>query len=201
VEQLSWLAPASEPSSTRSALPEGARFISDFISGPEESRLITLIDSAPWLDDLKRRVQHYGYRYDYKKRQLTADDFLGPLPHWATVLGERLVSNGIFHAVPDQVIVNEYEPGQGIASHVDRETCFGEVVASLSLGGIAVMELSLGTTVIPVELVPRSLLSLQGPARHRWRHGIPARRRDLIGGHLQDRSRRVSLTFRTVLTE
>ena len=33
----------------------------------------------------------------------------------------------------EQAIVNEYEPGQGIAPHVDRD-CFGPVVATVSLG-------------------------------------------------------------------
>lgn len=48
-------------------------------------------------------------------------------------LAERLVADGRFAAVPDQVIANEYLPGQGISAHVDCEPCFGEVIASLSL--------------------------------------------------------------------
>ncbi len=64
----------------------------------------------PWCTDLKRRVQHYGYRYDYKARQARRDDYLGPLPALFQQLAERLTFEGHFQAVPDQVIVNEYQP-------------------------------------------------------------------------------------------
>jgi alkylated DNA repair dioxygenase AlkB len=50
-----------------------------------------------------------------------------------------------------------------------------------------------------IELKPRSLLVLAGDARYRWKHGIPAREADVIDGQEVARSRRVSLTFRTVV--
>ena len=28
------------------------------------------MDARPWLSDLKRRVQHYGYKYDYRARAI-----------------------------------------------------------------------------------------------------------------------------------
>ena len=43
----------------------GLQYIPDFIARDEESALIANIDEQPWLNDLKRRVQHYGYKYDY----------------------------------------------------------------------------------------------------------------------------------------
>ena len=39
----------------------------------------------------------------------------------------------------EQAIVNEYEPGQGIAPHIDRD-CFGPVVATVSLGSAVNMD-------------------------------------------------------------
>ena len=48
-------------------------------------------------------------------------------------------------------------------------------------------------------LEPQSLLVLQGEARFGWKHGIPARKVDLIDGQKIARGRRVSLTFRTVV--
>jgi alkylated DNA repair dioxygenase AlkB len=35
-------------------------------------------------------------------------------------LRERLVEFGFFDIVPDQLIVNEYEVGQGIHAHIDK---------------------------------------------------------------------------------
>jgi hypothetical protein len=39
---------------------------------------------------------------------------------FAEFLRERLVSYGFFDRVPDQLIVNEYEVGQGIHAHIDK---------------------------------------------------------------------------------
>lgn len=40
----------------------GLRYIPHFISSEAEAELIRIIDQQPWLTDLRRRVQHYGYR-------------------------------------------------------------------------------------------------------------------------------------------
>jgi hypothetical protein len=32
--------------------------------------LFETLDGAPWRSDLKRRVQHYGWRYGYRARQV-----------------------------------------------------------------------------------------------------------------------------------
>ena len=45
---------------------QGMRFIKEFFSGAEQGFILEEIDKNSWLSDLKRRVQHYGYKYDYK---------------------------------------------------------------------------------------------------------------------------------------
>lgn len=176
----------------------GLRLAPAFLSEAEEVALLQAVDAAPWLSELRRRVQHHGYRYAYKARRVDATMQLGPLPEWTTPLTERLVRSVWFPCAPDQVIVNEYLPGQGISAHVDCVPCFGPVIASLTLGSGAVMVLTEPATGARAEvwLAPRSLLVLSGPARSSWRHAIPARRSDPGRG---PRGRQVSLTFRTVL--
>ena len=49
----------------------GLTYIPDFITPNEEITMIASIDRQPWLNDLKRRVQHYGYKYDYKARTVS----------------------------------------------------------------------------------------------------------------------------------
>lgn len=198
MEQLSWLT-APTPSLSAPTPIDGLTLIPDFISVAEEARLLELIDAAPWSEELRRRVQHYGYRYDYRKRDLSREDYVGELPRWAQVLADRLVQYGIFDTAADQVIVNEYLPGQGIAPHIDRETCFGEVVASLSLASHTTMDFTRRPLHVEVPLPPRSVVALRGDARHLWRHGITPRRVDRLGELALERKRRVSLTFRTTL--
>jgi alkylated DNA repair dioxygenase AlkB len=178
----------------------GLAYLAGFVAESDEPRLIAAVDAEPWLTDLKRRVQHYGYRYDYKARKVDPAMYLGPLPAWSQPLAERLVADGHM-AAPDQLIVNEYEPGQGITPHVDCVPCFGPVVCSITLGSQCVMELTslekLPATSLLLER--RSLVVLAGPSRYKWRHAIPGRKSDKVADQELPRGRRVSLTFRTVL--
>ena len=118
---------------------QGLTYIPNAISISASYQLIQHIDKASWRTDLKRRVQHYGYVYDYKRRTVDKDMYLGELPAWADELVNLLVSHKDFGVRPDQVIVNEYNPGQGIAHHIDCEPCFGDAIASLSLNSTCVM--------------------------------------------------------------
>lgn len=183
------------------SLPPGVLYLRAFITAEEEQKLIADLDIGAWSEEIKRRVRHFGYRYDYRSRRITADSALGPLPDWLMPFACHLSSVGYFDHPPDQVIANEYRPGQGIRAHVDCEPCFGPVIASLSLLSTCEMvfrNLDDGRQVSLV-LEPRSLVVLSGAARYRWTHEIPARRSDLIGGARHPRGRRVSLTFRTVI--
>ncbi|MEO0961570.1 MAG: alpha-ketoglutarate-dependent dioxygenase AlkB [Pseudomonadota bacterium] len=182
-------------------LPAGGSLIPDFISTAREAELLDWIDRQLWRDDLRRRVQHYGWVYDYRARHVSADAYLGPLPRYVSAECERLSTLDLFGAQPSQIIVNEYAPGQGIAPHTDCVPCFGPVVASLSLGSPCEMVFGNRTSGAKVSclLEPRSLLVLGGPARFEWTHTIPARKSDMVQGVRTRRKRRVSLTYRTVL--
>ena len=146
-------------------------------------------------------MQHYGYRYDYRSRSIGPDAYLGPLPEWAAELAGRLAADTPVERAPDQVIVNEYLPGQGISAHLDCVPCFGDVVLSISLGSACVMAFAEPTTGTSVRVLvePGALMVMSGDARYAWRHSIAARKSDLIAGRRFQRGRRVSLTFRTVL--
>lgn len=179
----------------------GLTYIPDFISAREQDFLLAQIDQQSWLTDLKRRVQHYGYKYDYKARAVGNDDYLGPLPDWLASFSKKLHDNGIFPSTPDQVIVNEYLPGQGISAHIDCVPCFADTIASLSLGSPCIMEFSDTQTSEKKSIVleDRSLIILSGPARYKWQHAIPARKSDIVNGIKTERARRASLTFRNVI--
>ena len=113
--------------------PPGLMYRPDFISVDEEAMLLDCIDRAEWITDLKRRVQHYGWRYDYNDRRVDQSMRIGKLPDWAQELGRRLVNEGLMKELPDQLIVNEYCGKQGIAPHIDQPKDFSEHVATISL--------------------------------------------------------------------
>ncbi|KAA3639639.1 MAG: alpha-ketoglutarate-dependent dioxygenase AlkB [Bacteroidetes bacterium] len=180
---------------------KGLRLVEDFITKETQQALIDQIDQGVWLSELKRRVQHYGYKYDYRARAINESMKVAPLPDWVNPIIEKMLVGGVFPTAPDQMIINEYQPGQGIAAHVDCVPCFGEQIISLSLGSTAVMEFKgLKTNQkITKLLTPGSLLVMEGDARYNWQHGIPPRKSDLINGKRKQRSRRLSLTFRKVI--
>lgn len=184
----------------------------DYISEREEKQLLDLVDSQEWSTELTRRVQHFGARYCYKSKKLFRD--VSPIPEdfmhlmlkynlkratFPTATFDSLweVSNPPF--VPEQVIVNEYMPGQGIAPHVDSKDCFGETILSLSLGSQTTMtfENLQSKEKVSYLIPPCSLVIMEDEAREFWSHSIPAR----VFDDYAKRSRRVSLTFREILNK
>merc|ERR1712039_897122 len=128
----------------------------------------------------------------------------------------------------NQLTVNEYQPGVGIASHCDAHSAFEDGIVALTLGSGIVMEfrrprldsggkISVGRhhrlapppeesiqAVVQknVWLPPRSLLVMSGEARYAWQHGIAWRKTDcLVTGQPIARSRRISMTFRAARHE
>ena len=192
----------------------GLEYRLSYITEAEESEFLNWIDEQPWITDLKRRVQHYGWRYDYKARKVDSSMQIGNLPEPLANLADSLRKDGLIASVPDQVIVNEYEPGQGIARHVDCEPCFGDTILTLTLGSGCIMDFTEAERTgdklafkkpaepenkVSVWLEPRSVVSMKGDSRWWWFHGIAARKSDKWQGQTYERKRRVSLTFRKVV--
>ncbi len=177
--------------------PVGLSYLPLFIPSAVQQLLIDSIDAQNWSLELKRRVQHYGYRYDYKTRRVVSSMYAGPLPRFVDNLVRRLESVPAFGQIPDQLIVNEYQPGQGISAHVDCEPCFNNRIASVSLGSSCEMEFRHRYSALrfKLTLAAGSLLVLADEARYDWTHQIRPRLRD--NGIL--RQRRTSLTFRKVI--
>jgi alkylated DNA repair dioxygenase AlkB len=183
-------------------LPIGLKIVNHFLSVSEARDVMETIDSNPWHSDLSRRVQHYGWRYDYRVRNLLPDSYLGPLPDFLSRLSQRIKQEQLMEVVPDQVIVNEYLPGQGIAPHIDCEPCFGPEIATLSLGDEYPMNFrhTITNEEFQLFLPPGSICVLSGESRYFWTHKIAKRKSDLLpGGGRKARLRRVSVTFRSVL--
>ena len=185
------------------AIP-GLSYVADYITEKEQAWLLAKVDNGLWLDDLKRRVQHYGFKYDYRKRKVDMSMHVGQLPDWLERLSQKLHQDGYMPEIADQVIVNEYLPGQGISAHIDCEPCFKDTIVSMSLASSCVMYFTNKldhSLKIPVLLEPRSIVVLTGQARYEWLHSITARRYDEWESNRLERGRRVSLTFRKVIVQ
>lgn len=169
----------------------GLRYEPDFLTLAEEKRLLALIDAAPWDTHWQRRIQPYGGTY--------GDARGTPIPDWGRALARRLHRDGFTPFLCDQMLVNEYLPGQGIAPHVDYGD-YDRCIVSISLRSACIMDLVHvdGRERHGIWLERRSVLILDGEARSRWKHGIAARKKDSWNGAWFPRGRRVSVTFRRV---
>uniref|UniRef100_A0A923GAX7 Alpha-ketoglutarate-dependent dioxygenase AlkB n=2 Tax=Pseudomonas peradeniyensis TaxID=2745488 RepID=A0A923GAX7_9PSED len=197
LDKLDPLPTSTAPTSTQepSDFPvAGLRSVPDFISEEQERHLVNTINNSPWSTELKRRVQHYGWKYDYRARGISPSAYLGPLPDWAQDLAHRLVIEGLMPELADQVIINEYILQQGISRHIDCIDCFKGPVITISLLESWQMIFRKGSQKADIMLKQRSATVLDGPARYEWTHEIPQRKyeKDFL------RSRRISITFRKV---
>lgn len=168
----------------------GLSVLQDAITEEDEERLIKLIQSGEWSNAPgKRQVQQYGRLYDYNTRSLGG---FKQIPKWLLKTADFLDL-----PIPENIIINKYEPGEGISSHTDNP-CFGDLVASLSLVSATTMDLKFNAIEHGIRLEPRSLLKLTGEARTRWTHGIVNRKSDIVNGEKISRGLRYSITFRTL---
>lgn len=176
----------------------GLIYVDNFIMPDNQKQFVNFIDKQEWNTSISRRTQHYGYVYSYNNSSITPTT---PIPEIFHPLLETL--RPYFKVLPDQLIVNEYYPGQGIAPHTDHVGNFGSVVASISL--LAPIEMTFSanynsTRSESIILRPCSAVILTGDARYKWKHSIAGRKFDMIDGQKVMRSRRISLTFRTIKT-
>ena len=170
---------------------DGLILIENFITPTEEQQLLSCIDSEIWDTRLCRRTQHYGYIYDYTSGK--ANTKAAPIPEWCNFIIDRLCSQNVLSERPNQIIINEYLPGQGIGPHIDDPNSFKDGIVSLTLGSACMMDFSCTEDTKSVYLQRRSIVSLHRDARYKWKHGITPRKSD----NGIKRLRRVSITFRT----
>jgi alkylated DNA repair dioxygenase AlkB len=176
-------------------LPEGLRYLPDFLSEEEER---ALADACAALDFkeihmhgvvARRTVAHYGWDYGYESWQLSAAP---PIPRFLLPLRDRCAGMaGLEPHALEEVLVSRYPPGASIGWHRDAPM-FGPCVIGVSLLGAARMRFRRkegeGYLTAALELAPRSAYVLAGEARSVWQHTLSPVK------HL-----RYSLSFRTVL--
>src|SRR5512140_331672 len=171
-------------------LPEGFRYVQEFISADEERALVERMADAAFREVRMRgqvalrRTAHYGWDYGYESWQITP---AAPVPDWILPLRERAAALiGAVPAAREEVLVTEYPPGAGIGWHRDAPM-FGPAVVGVSLGAPARLRFRRAGESSALLLEPRSAYVLDGPARKQWQHSIPG-----------TKALRYSITFRTL---
>ena len=93
---------------TTSIFASGAVIVPDIVIQAEERRILLRVSQAPWMTDLSRRVQHYGYRYNYR----------GPTRQLAAIFERRLADIEGSAAEPEGWVFPSSKSGTGYVAGV-----------------------------------------------------------------------------------
>lgn len=151
--------------------------IPNFISKHTEDQLFNNIDRCKnWKTvDSGRSVQCLGGSISGKGKLIATS-----LPEWVDPLVHKLSSTGIFgeSSAPNHILINSYQPGQGIMPHKDGPLYF-PAVCIISLGSPTVIKFfterddsTPSKVVSSIVLPPRSALIFKDDAYTKCLHGI-----------------------------
>lgn len=181
----------------------GFSIIHDYVTPDQEKKLLKKINESEWVVDYQRRLQYYNYR-----NELFEPYDLIPIPNkipkYLDQLINQMMSDKIIDQKPDQIIINEYKPGEGLKPHFDRKDYYQNVIIGLSLGSGTIMEFYKNKPIPEkkkIYIPSRSLYIIKDDARYVWKHGIPPRKYDEVNGKKIPRETRISITFRNVIEE
>jgi alkylated DNA repair dioxygenase AlkB len=189
--------------STKDQPIPGLTIIENYISPEEERALYEEINKLQWNNipgnKLNRRTQQYITAYDYKSRG--SSRFPAPdVPQEAIHLRELFerIKNEFFNGkYPEQIIINEYEVGQGISRHTDKDI-FGTPIITVSLGSSVNFDFLKESQKKSFYLKPGTLVSMDGESREKWEHEITPTKTDWVNGKRIKRGPlpRISVTCR-----
>ncbi|XP_048490101.1 uncharacterized protein LOC104899068 isoform X2 [Beta vulgaris subsp. vulgaris] len=191
----------------RIAAIDGLWLCNNFLSLQQQSSLLSSIqivqamrfgDLPLWaleLSDQIHKIVCFGYK-ETNTGVLNVDKEACVLP------SQLLFRDPCF----DQLILNVYQPGEGICAHVDLMR-FEDGIAIVSLESSCVMhfspvegngEVEVPLAIkIPVYLTPGSLVIMSGDARYLWKHEINRKPGFQVWkGQEIDQKRRTSITLR-----
>lgn len=192
----------------------GVSYIAEYLTSSEQAALDEALSSRPWKMLRDRSLQNWGGLPHARGMVPVA------LPNFLNKLSTRLASDDIFpvSAPPNHVLVNRYQPGQGILPHTDGPA-YKPVAAIISLRAHVLFDLhalaeptqegnASRSRIASIWLAPGSLLVMRDPAYSELHHGIEPRSMDDIDdlvlnaaqapppGTQVQRAERVSLTLR-----
>src|SRR5919201_2305106 len=112
--------------------PEGFVYLPDLLSQDEERELLEEIEGLPF-DEIrmhgvvaKRTARHYGFDYDYERRQALVD--AEPIPDWLEPIRAKAAAlGGVEREELVEALVQHYPVGAQIGWHRDAPM-FGTVV-------------------------------------------------------------------------
>jgi len=174
---------------------KGLWYIENYLSLDELStikkKLKKDIKSEPITNSsMSGMVAHYGYYYSYDRSGLSVapaiPDYLRKLIDPTRI--NDLVGANLITEKFEQLIINEYKPGQQIAYHTDHVKQFGPIIACITVGQAIPIKFKLDQKEKIIDVKEGSMYIMTGDARYQWKHSLKNNTDD----------NRYSLTYRTL---
>jgi len=138
----------------------------DVISVEEETELLNaLVEAENKGTEINNRI---GIRYG---NSIYGNSELKPIPNYLLNLCNKLIDKKILNALPEDISINIYYPGNKMVPHIDKIDA-GPVITILSLLSDANLILSYGSKKEIVSLPSRSVVQLKDKYRTHWKHSI-----------------------------
>jgi alkylated DNA repair dioxygenase AlkB len=164
-------------------LPEGFSYTPDFLSDPEEKKLLAIIAALELKTfvfqgfEAKRKFASFGMDYSFDQRKLNRGK---QIPDDFKHLVQKVTSHlGLPDTAIGELLVLEYPPGAVINWHRDAPPF--DIIAGVSLLTDCVFRLRPHekskqgrNAVISLPVKKRSLYVMQGPVRSEWQHSTAA---------------------------
>ena len=189
--------------SNEHAIIKGLYYYPNFLTQEEGQILMKEVESSQdWhgvtSNPKSRRVIQYGYIYSYTGEPLRQAT---PIPATYSHIIKKLEEVPLLKEEKssfDQLLINEYLSGQGIAAHTDNIKQFGPIIACITLGSGVEIEFTKDGVTQYIYVQPNSLYIMSGDARYVWKHEIRKRKSDEVNVLNIPRKKRISLTLRSV---
>lgn len=173
---------------------KGLWYIPNYLSQNEIKNIKQHINNTNFVpitqSENSRKVAHFGYKYAYNGSGLELTDSI-PECFNNLINVERLKKTtclDIFSESFNQLIINEYKPGQKIAYHTDHIKQFGNIIVCITIGESVPIYFKNDQEIKKVNIEEGSMYIMTGESRYNWKHSL----------NNNGKKNRYSLTFRIV---
>ncbi|KAK9865001.1 hypothetical protein WJX84_004818 [Apatococcus fuscideae] len=129
--------------------------------------MLRAVENGDWEALARRRVRHYGYKFEYKSRNVDVNKPIEPMPQAVGMVMDRVRALPGMPAL-DQLTVNEYPLGVGLSPHIDTHSAFKGAICSLSLAGPAHYIPHRKSDVVNSIIIPRAAHRISFTFRQVW---------------------------------
>jgi alkylated DNA repair dioxygenase AlkB len=136
----------------------------NILSIEEEIDLLDKLSNEQGIKTNSRMLIRYG-------NSVYGNDKLDPIPEYLLDLCNKLINRKVLDALPEDVTINTYYPGDSIPAHIDKIEA-GPVITILSLLSEATLILTYGSKKEKIVLPSRSVIQLKGVYRTHWKHSL-----------------------------